>query len=157
MGLPSFNMYIEVYGDCPNGFLQHDESCYKFFHSTRATWAEAMVNICCWIHEIIFLKNQKHQDFIPIYFNPYCEFTFLARNQSPKVHVKQTGTKMMEPLVLVQIWVHASFQHSPCRAISTYRPRFILIEQYCDILLFIFLSLVFELLNKSFTKSEELT
>ena len=53
MGLPSFNMYIAVYGDCPNGFLQHDESCYKFFHSTRATWAEAMVSIyCCWIPKI---------------------------------------------------------------------------------------------------------
>ena len=53
MRLPSFNMNIAAYGGCPNGFLQHDESCYKFFHSTRATWAEAMVNIyCCQIHEM---------------------------------------------------------------------------------------------------------
>lgn len=80
MRLPSFNMNIAAYGGCPNGFLQHDESCYKFFHSTRATWAEAMVNIyCCQIHEM-----RKKQEFISTYFIQYCEFTFLARIQSPR-------------------------------------------------------------------------
>jgi hypothetical protein len=42
LGLP---FYFSVVCDCPNGYMRHDETCYKLFASTRATWAEAFVSI----------------------------------------------------------------------------------------------------------------
>ncbi|XP_071170304.1 perlucin-like [Mytilus edulis] len=38
------NIISTAYGDCPDGFLVHKESCYKEF-GIRATWAEASM-IC---------------------------------------------------------------------------------------------------------------
>ena len=36
--------YFAVHSLCPNGFLKHDNSCYKMIR-TLATWAEATVSM----------------------------------------------------------------------------------------------------------------
>ncbi|XP_062614447.1 perlucin-like [Saccostrea cucullata] len=50
--------------DCPNGFLQHDTSCYKFFHSTRATWAEAMMYCQVFKSHLAVIESEREQNFI---------------------------------------------------------------------------------------------
>ncbi|XP_060571831.1 C-type lectin domain family 4 member M-like [Ruditapes philippinarum] len=33
---------VPVYGECPNGFIRHDDMCYHFSHDTE-TWIDALV------------------------------------------------------------------------------------------------------------------
>ncbi|XP_048732397.2 perlucin-like [Ostrea edulis] len=53
-----------VNAGCPNGFLQHDDSCYKFFHSTKATWAEAMMYCQLFKSHLAVIESTREQNFV---------------------------------------------------------------------------------------------
>nr|XP_011455487.2 perlucin [Crassostrea gigas] len=64
----SFALWVSIASvnavGCPNGFLQHDDSCYKFFHSTRATWAEAMLYCQLFKSHLAVIETQREQNFV---------------------------------------------------------------------------------------------
>ncbi|XP_048732401.2 perlucin-like isoform X1 [Ostrea edulis] len=53
-----------VNAGCPNGFIQHDDSCYLFFHSTRASWAEAMMYCQVFKSHLAVIESEREQNFI---------------------------------------------------------------------------------------------
>lgn len=46
--------FLDVVGDCPDGFVNHGESCYHFSHDME-TWVDAVV--WSYFHDNIDLPN----------------------------------------------------------------------------------------------------
>lgn len=49
----AYFFYVLAVCDCPNGYMRHDDSCYKLYASTKASWAEAFASFK--IHNIYML------------------------------------------------------------------------------------------------------
>ncbi|XP_069119272.1 perlucin-like [Argopecten irradians] len=53
-----------VYAECPNGYVRHDSSCYKFFSSVQATWAEALTYCQLFESKLTVIETAREQTFI---------------------------------------------------------------------------------------------
>ncbi|XP_052103509.1 perlucin-like [Mytilus californianus] len=50
--------------DCPNGYMRHDDSCYKLYASTKATWAEAFMYCQVFGSDLAVIETAREQNFI---------------------------------------------------------------------------------------------
>ncbi|XP_033733674.1 perlucin-like [Pecten maximus] len=59
-----FMSIVSVRGDCPNGYVRHDDSCYKFFSSVLATWAESLTYCELFESKLAVIETEREQTFI---------------------------------------------------------------------------------------------